>query len=55
MQTEIPRVLEGSTEEIFAAALAQGMRTLRADGARLCVDGVTSVDEIRRVVGERIA
>ena len=44
-------LLERSTEEISAAALEQGMRTLRADGARLCVAGVTSVDEIRRVVG----
>jgi len=48
---EVRRVLERSTEEISAAALEQGMRTLRADGARLCVAGVTSVDEIRRVVG----
>jgi type IV pilus assembly protein PilB len=55
IQSEVRRVLERSTEEIFAAALAQGMRTLRADGARLCVEGVTSVDEIRRVVGEKIA
>jgi type II secretory ATPase GspE/PulE/Tfp pilus assembly ATPase PilB-like protein len=45
------RVLERSTEEISASALEQGMRTLRADGTRLVVAGVTSVDEIRRVVG----
>ena len=47
------RVLERSTEEISAAALEQGMRTLRQDGARLCVAGVSSLDEIRRVVGYR--
>jgi type IV pilus assembly protein PilB len=51
VEGEVRRSLERSTEEISAAALEQGMRTLRADGARLCVAGVTSVDEIRRVVG----
>ena len=51
VEGEVRRVLDRSTEEISAAALEQGMRTLRADGARLCVAGVTSVDEIRRVVG----
>ena len=44
----------GSTEEIFAAATEQGMTTLREDGIRLCIDGVSSLDEVRRVIGDRL-
>jgi type II secretory ATPase GspE/PulE/Tfp pilus assembly ATPase PilB-like protein len=47
--------VEGSTEELAAAAVEQGMTTLRQDGLRLCVEGITSLDEVRRVVGDRIA
>ena len=35
----IRRLIEASTEEIFAAAVEMGMRTLRQDGIRLCVAG----------------
>jgi type IV pilus assembly protein PilB len=45
----------GSTDEIFAAALEQGMKTLRQDGIRLCLSGVSSLDEVRRVTGDRLA
>ena len=49
----VRRLIEGSTEEILNAAVADGMRTMRHDGARLALSGVSSIDEIRRVVGER--
>ena len=44
----------GSTEEIFAEAAAQGMATLRQDGFRLALAGISSLDEIRRVTGDRL-
>jgi type II secretory ATPase GspE/PulE/Tfp pilus assembly ATPase PilB-like protein len=44
----------GSTDEIFAEAVMQGMTTLRQDGLRLAVAGVSSLDEIRRVTGDRL-
>ncbi len=49
----IRRLIEASTEEIVAAAVEMGMRTLRQDGIRLCLAGVSSLDEIRRVTGDR--
>jgi type II secretory ATPase GspE/PulE/Tfp pilus assembly ATPase PilB-like protein len=30
------------------------MTTLREDGLRLCLEGTTSLDEVRRVIGDRI-
>ena len=48
-------LMEASTEEILAAALEQGMTTLRQDGMRRCVAGVSTLDEIRRVTGDRLA
>jgi type IV pilus assembly protein PilB len=50
----IRRLIEASTEEIFAAAVQDGMRTLRQDGLRLCLSGVSSLEEIRRVTGDRM-
>jgi type IV pilus assembly protein PilB len=50
----IRKLVEASTEEIFAAAVEEGMATLRSDGIRLCADGTSSVDEIRRVTGDRL-
>jgi len=50
----IRKLVEASTEEIFAAAVEEGMTTLRNDGIRLCVAGTSSVDEIRRVTGDRL-
>jgi type IV pilus assembly protein PilB len=52
---EIRRLIEGSTDEIFDAAIRGGMVTLRQDGLRLCLEGVSSLDEIRRVTGNRLA
>lgn len=39
-----------TTREILSAALAKGFRTLAEDGLRLVRSGVTSVDELSRVV-----
>jgi hypothetical protein len=50
----IRRLVEASTEEIFAAAVEEGMTTLRSDGIRLCIEGTSSIDEIRRVTGDRL-
>jgi type IV pilus assembly protein PilB len=52
---EVRRLVESSTEEIFAAAIRQGMTTLRADGMRLCLAGLCSLEEVRRVTGDRLA
>jgi type IV pilus assembly protein PilB len=41
-----------STADIQSAAVAAGMRTLREDGIRLCLEGVTTADEVRRVAGD---
>ena len=51
---ELRTLIESSAEEIFAAAVRQGMTTLRDDGMRLALNGVSSVDEIRRVTGIRL-
>jgi len=49
---EIRRMIDAPTDEIFAAALRAGMTTLRQDGIRLCLEGVSSLSEIRRVTGD---
>jgi type IV pilus assembly protein PilB len=41
-----------STVELQRAAVASGMHTLFDDGARLCLEGVTTVAEVKRVVGD---
>jgi type II secretory ATPase GspE/PulE/Tfp pilus assembly ATPase PilB-like protein len=46
-------LLEGSTDEIFDTAVGAGMRTLREDGVRLSLQGVTSLEEVKRVTGDR--
>jgi type II secretory ATPase GspE/PulE/Tfp pilus assembly ATPase PilB-like protein len=50
----IRRLIEGTTEEIFAAAVEEGMITLRQDGLRLVLEGISSIEEIRRVTGDRL-
>jgi type IV pilus assembly protein PilB len=42
---------DASTKKLHRAALAGGMRTLRGDGVRLCLEGVTSSAELSRVLG----
>jgi type II secretory ATPase GspE/PulE/Tfp pilus assembly ATPase PilB-like protein len=45
-------VTEGaSVKKIHRAAVAAGMQTLREDGVRLCLEGVTTAAEIQRVLG----
>ena len=44
-----------STDEIFAEAVAGGMTTLHEDGLRLAVAGLSSLDEVRRVTGDRLS
>jgi type II secretory ATPase GspE/PulE/Tfp pilus assembly ATPase PilB-like protein len=55
IQGRIRRLVEASTEEIFAAAVEEGMLTLRQDGVRLVLAGISSLDEIRRVTGDRLS
>jgi type II secretory ATPase GspE/PulE/Tfp pilus assembly ATPase PilB-like protein len=54
VQGEVRTLVERSAEEIFAAAVRQGMQTLRDDGMRLALAGISSVEEIRRVTGMRL-
>ena len=51
---EIRRLVGAPTDEIFNAAVREGMTTLRQDGLRLCLEGVSSLEEIRRVTGDRL-
>jgi type IV pilus assembly protein PilB len=41
-----------SSMEVHKAAVEAGMRPLRADGIRLCLEGITTVAEVNRVVGD---
>jgi type IV pilus assembly protein PilB len=50
---EIRALVDASTDEIHDAAVRAGMTTLTQDGVRLCLEGVSSLEEIRRVTGER--
>lgn len=54
VQGEVRALVERSTEEIFAAAVRYGMTTLRDDGIRIALAGVSSVEEIGRVTGIRL-
>ena len=47
----IASLVSAPTREIEAAAVAEGMLRLRDDGLRLCIAGVTTLDEIGRVAG----
>ena len=51
---KIRHLIEASTEEIFAAAVAGGMITLREDGICLCRAGIISLEEIHRVTDDRL-
>jgi type IV pilus assembly protein PilB len=55
IQGQVRRLMGSSTEEIFAAAVEQGMKTLREDAIRQCLAGVTSLEEVRRVTGDRFS
>ncbi|MEP6892379.1 MAG: ATPase, T2SS/T4P/T4SS family [Gaiellaceae bacterium] len=53
MSDEVTRLIGAPTRDIEAAAIAEGMFTLRDDGIRLSISGVTTLDEVRRVAGDR--
>jgi type IV pilus assembly protein PilB len=55
MTDEIAALIGRSTREIEASARAAGMFTLRDDGVRLAIAGITTLDEVRRVAGDRLA
>jgi len=40
-----------SAKKIHRAAVAAGMQTLRDDGIRLCLDGITTAAEVQRILG----
>ncbi len=54
MTDEIATLIGASTREIQAMAVKQGMFTLREDGIRLSIAGVTTLDEVRRVAGDAV-
>jgi type II secretory ATPase GspE/PulE/Tfp pilus assembly ATPase PilB-like protein len=51
---ELRRLVAGSAsaKKMRKSAVASGMRTLRRSGVRLCLDGMTTVPEIVRVLGD---
>jgi type IV pilus assembly protein PilB len=53
MSDEISRLIGHPTREIEAAAVRQGMFTMRDDGIRLSMAGMTTLEEVRRVAGDR--
>ena len=52
IEGRVRSAIEGTTDEIFEAAVAQGMTTLRDEGIRLALAGITSLEEVRRVAGD---
>jgi type IV pilus assembly protein PilB len=55
MTDDIASLIGQSTRTIEAAARAAGMFTLRDDGVRLAIAGITTLDEVRRVAGDRMS
>ena len=55
MTDEIAFLIGAPTREIEAMAISQGMFTLREDGVRLAVAGITTLEEVRRVAGDAIS
>jgi type IV pilus assembly protein PilB len=54
MTEEIAELVGAPTRDIQAAAVAAGMFTLRDDGIRQSIAGVTTLEEIRRVAGDSV-
>jgi type IV pilus assembly protein PilB len=52
---ELRRLLGSPADELRAAAVRAGMTTLRQEGVRLCLEGVSSLEEIERITGERLS
>jgi len=56
VQPDLRAAIEfGSLHEIAAAATEHGMASLREDGLRLVREGVTSLEELRRVTSDRLS
>jgi type IV pilus assembly protein PilB len=55
VQGRLRGLVRASTDEIFAAAVQEGMKTMKQDGLRLALEGVTALSEIHRVTGNRLA
>ena len=45
-------ILEGSSSGLYKVALTLGMRTMLIDGLEKSARGVTTIDEVLRVIGE---
>jgi type IV pilus assembly protein PilB len=54
MTEAIADLIHAPTRDIQAAAVAGGMFTLRDDGIRLSIAGVTTLEEVRRVAGDTV-
>jgi len=54
MTDEIALLVGAPTREIEAMAVSQGMFTLREDGVRLALAGITTLEEVQRVAGDAI-
>jgi type IV pilus assembly protein PilB len=52
---ELRRLLGASADELRTAAVRGEMTTLRQEGVRLCLEGVSSLEEIERITGERLS
>jgi type II secretory ATPase GspE/PulE/Tfp pilus assembly ATPase PilB-like protein len=52
---ELRRLLGASADELRTVAVRGGMTTLRQEGVRLCLEGVSSLEEIERITGERLS
>jgi type IV pilus assembly protein PilB len=51
---EIRKLIGQTTEEIHSEAVKSGMITLEQDGQRVVLEGVTSLEEVRRVAGNSL-
>jgi type IV pilus assembly protein PilB len=54
MTDEIALLVGAPTREIETMAVSQGMFTLREDGVRLAVAGITTLEEVQRVAGDAV-
>jgi UDP-N-acetylmuramoylalanine--D-glutamate ligase len=52
--SDVRKLIGRSTEEIQSEAVQGGMVTLKQDGFRLALAGITSLEEVRRVVGSGV-
>jgi len=52
VEGKVRPLLGRPSEEISAAAIEQGMTTLHESGVALCLAGISSLEEVERVIGE---